>query len=158
MSKTGATMKTYDFNLRASGIFADGFVDRDGKPVRDTFVYQLRAKIIGVGGLNWSKAQNAALAKSLSSTEMDAIMSPMDHPHVQVEYNTSFYGGNHSGQDMCVHVPEALIDLANGDVVAAFATMTRIDPVHVLGYCSDRRFDGDGTAQNEPESPAPPCA
>lgn len=142
-------MKSFHFNIRANGIFADGFVDRDGAPVGDTFVYQLRAKMVGAAGRNWSKSQNAELAASLSSAEMDAIMSPADHPHVQVEYDTNFYGGNYVGHGERVYVPEALIDLAGGDVAAAFAQLTRVDAVHMVGYTRHERFDADGEPLEE---------
>jgi hypothetical protein len=142
-------MKSFDFNIRANGIFADGFLDRDGVPVRDTFVYQLRARMVGTAGRNWSKSQNTELAASLSSAEMDAIMSPADHPHVQVEYDTNFYGGSYAGQGQHVYVPEALIDLVDGDVGAAFAKLARIDGVHMVGYTGDERFDADGQPLEE---------
>lgn len=41
-------MSSYHFNNRAEGIFAEGFFDCDGKPVRDTFVWQMRAKLVGI--------------------------------------------------------------------------------------------------------------
>ena len=63
----GAAVKPFYFNIRANGIFADGFVDRDGMPVRDTCVYQIRAKMVGAAGRNWSKSQHAELAASLSA-------------------------------------------------------------------------------------------
>lgn len=151
-------MKPFHFNIRANGIFADGFVDRDGVPVGDTFVYQLRAKMVGAAGRNWSKSQNAELAASLSSAEMDAIMSPVDHPHVQVEYDTSFYGGNYAGHGQRVYVPEALIDLVGGDVAAAFAKLARIDAVHMVGYTGDERFDADGEPLEEFALEAERCA
>lgn len=151
-------MKPFYFNIRANGIFADGFVDRDGVQVGDTFVYQLRAKMVGAAGRNWSKSQNAELAASLSNAEMDAIMSPVDHPHVQVAYDTNFYGGNYSGQGERVYVPEALIDLAGGDVAAAFAKLTRVDAVHMVGYTGDERFDADGEHLEELALEAERCA
>jgi len=142
-------MKPFHFNIRANGTFADGFFDCDGEPVRDTFVYQLRAKMIGTAGRNWSASQSAILAASFSSAEMDAIMSPADHPHVQVEYDTSFYGGNYAGHGQLVYVPEALIDLVDSDVAAAFAKLTRVDAVHMVGYTGDERFDADGEPLEE---------
>lgn len=151
-------MKPFHFNIRANGIFADGFADRDGVPVGDTFVYQLRAKMVGTAGRNWSKSQNAELAASLSSAEMDAIMSPADHPHVQVEYDTNFYGGDYAGRGQLVYVPEALIDLVGGDVGAAFAKLARIDAVHMIGYTGDERFDVDGEPLEEFAMEAERCA
>lgn len=95
-------MNSYHFNNRAAGIFADGFRDRDGAPVGDTFVARLRAKMVGTAGRNWSKSQNAELAASMSSAGMNAIMSDVDHPHVRVEFDRNYYGGNYgSVGDTC---------------------------------------------------------
>lgn len=145
-------MTSFYFNIRSRGIFADGYRDRDGEPVGDTFVYRLRAKILGTAGRNWSKAENAALAASYSSAEMDAIMSDPDHPHVRVEFDRNFYGGNYAGLGEHVFVPEALIDVMEGDVAAAFAKFTRIDGVHMVSYTGDERFDADGEPLAELES------
>ena len=151
-------MTSYHFNIRANGIFADGYLDRDGAPVRDTFVYQLRTRMVGAAGLRWSKAQNAALAASLSSAEMDAIMSDADHPHVQVEFDTSFYGGDYTGVGEHAYIPEALVDLFGGDVGAAFAKLTRIDAVHMVSYAGDQRFDAYGDPMGEPERATETCS
>ena len=151
-------MNSYPFNNRANGIFADGFRDRDGAPVRDTFVAQLRAKMVGADGRNWSKAQHAALAASLSSAEMNAIMSDVDHPHVQVEFDMSYYGGNYGSVGSHVYVPEALIDLMDGNVPAAFSKFARIDAVHMVSYTGDQRFDAEGEPLEELELAAERCA
>lgn len=151
-------MTSFHFNNRANGIFADDFRDRDGAPVRDTFVAQLRAKMVGSAGRYWSKSQNAALAASLSSAEMNAIMSDADHPHVKVEFDMSYYGGNYDSVGSYVYVPEALIDLMDGDVAAAFSKFARIDTVHMVGYTSDQRFDAEGEPLEELELAAERCA
>lgn len=62
------------FNRRAQGTFADYYIDANGFPVGDTFVYHLRAKLYGVPARGWTKVQNAALARSMTSAEMAAIM------------------------------------------------------------------------------------
>lgn len=151
-------MNSYHFNNRAAGIFAEGFRDRDGAPVRDTFVSQLRARMVGAAGRNWSKSQNAELAASLTSAEMNAIMSDVDHPHVCVEYDMNFYGGSYSSVGQHVYVPEALVDLMDGDVAAAFAKFTRIDQVHMVSYVGDQRFNGDGEPLEDLEHAAEHCA
>ena len=145
-------MPSFYFNIRSRGIFADGYRDRDGDRVSDAFVYRLRAKIVGTAGRNWSAAENAALAASYSSAEMDAIMSDPDHPHVRVEFDRNFYGGNYAGLGGHVFVPEALVDLMDGDVTAAFSKFTRVDAVHMVSYASDERFDSDGEPLAEIES------
>lgn len=151
-------MTSFYFNIRSNGIFADDYRDRDGAPVGDTFVARLRAKIVGTAGRNWSKAQNAALAASYSSAEMDAIMSAPDHPHVRVEFDRNFYGGNYGALGEHVFVPEALIDVMDGDVAAAFAKFTRIDAIHMVGYAGDERFDADGQPLEEFELATERCA
>lgn len=150
-------MTSFHFNIRAHGIFADGFRDRDGAPVRDTFVAQLRAKMVGSAGRNWSKSENAALAASLSSAEMNAILSEADHPHVRVEFDMSYYGGNYDSVGSHVYVPEALIDLMDGDVAAAFSKFARVDAVHMVGYTGDQRFDADGEPLEELELATERC-
>lgn len=151
-------MSSYHFNNRAEGIFAEGFFDCDGKPVRDTFVWQMRAKLVGIAGRNWSRAQNADLAASFSSAEMNAIMCEIDHPHVRIEFDMDYYGGDYTSVGQHAYVPEALIDLLGGDVAAALAKFKRIDPVHMVGYSGDERFDADGEPLEEFEVAAERCA
>jgi len=64
----------HHFNRRAQGIFCDNYIDADCFPVGDTFVYHLRAKLYGRAGRDWTKAQNAALARSMTSDEMAEVM------------------------------------------------------------------------------------
>lgn len=151
-------MTSFYFNIRSRGIFADGYRDRDGAPVGDTFIYRLRAKIVGTAGRNWSTTENAALAASYTSAEMDAIMSDPDHPHVRIKFDKNFYGGTYAGLGEHVFVPEALIDVMGGDVAAAFAKFTRIDAVHMVSYTSDERFDADGQPLEEFELATERCA
>lgn len=66
------------FNDRTRGIFADGYEDRDGLPVGDTFAYRLRAQLHGAAARNWTKEQNAALVASYSSAEMNEIMNGVE--------------------------------------------------------------------------------
>jgi hypothetical protein len=136
----------HHFNNRANGIFADGFTDRDGRPVADTFVYQLRAKLIGTLGRNWTKDMNAKLSSRFSSDELAAIMSPDDAPHIRVEYDKNFYGGNYNQVGAFAFVPEQLVDVLAGDVEAAFEMMFSVDRVHVVSITGDERFDADGAA------------
>lgn len=38
-----------------------------------------------------------------------------------------------------------------GDVAVAFSKFTRMDPVHMVGYSSDQRFEADGEPLEELE-------
>jgi hypothetical protein len=74
----------FPFNDRSRGIFADGYTDRDGLPVGDTFAYRLRAAIYGAAGRDWPKARLADWIRTLSSAEMDAMIAvPVDHSVAQ---------------------------------------------------------------------------
>lgn len=137
-------MSNFHFNNRAAGIFMDGYVDSEGAPVGDTFVWRMRAKLVGVSGRDWSTSQNAAFAASFTSAEMNAIMSAPDDPHVQVEFDRNYHGGEYAAVVEPVYVPEALIDLLDGDVAAAFAKFTLLDRAHMVGYTGDERFDANG--------------
>ncbi|WP_176331406.1 hypothetical protein [Burkholderia vietnamiensis] len=59
-----------DINDTALGIFADGYRDRDGLPVRDTFAYSLRAEIHGAAARDWPKERLARWVGSFSTAEM----------------------------------------------------------------------------------------
>jgi hypothetical protein len=67
-------------NERAHGIFADGYVDRDGLDVGDVFAYMFRARLTGRAGRDWSKERIAALIAGFSSEAMNAIMDMPDVP------------------------------------------------------------------------------
>lgn len=67
----------FEFNDRRRGIFADGYTDRDGLPVGDTFAYRFKAMLYGRDARDWSKEQLSKLVSGYSSSEMDAIMNAM---------------------------------------------------------------------------------
>lgn len=135
----------FDFNDRSRGIFAAGFTDRDGVGVGDTFVYRLRAKLLGQAARNFSREQNAALAQRFSSAEMAAIMNddPMA-PHMRVQYDPNYYGGQPAKAGRDALVPAALVELLGGDVPAAFEMMHGVDRVHITHFSADEAFDADG--------------
>lgn len=72
--------KRFMCNERAHGIFADGYVDRDGLDVGDVFAYMFRARLTGRAGRDWSKERIAALIAGFSSEAMNAIMDMPDVP------------------------------------------------------------------------------
>lgn len=136
-------MTNFYFNNRAAGIFADDYVDRDGAPVGDTFVWRLRAKLVGMPGRDWSRDQHAAFVANFSSAEMNAMMCEPEDPHVEVEFDRNYRGGDYDGVGQHVYVPEALVDLLDGDVAAAFAKFTGLDAVNMV-YASEERVDAHG--------------
>lgn len=137
-------MTNFPFNNRAAGIFADGYVDRDGAPVGDTFVWRLRAKLVGMPGRDWSRDQHAAFVAKFSSAEMSAMMCEPEDPHLQVVFCRNYRGGYYTGAGEHVYVPETLVDLLDGDVAAAFTKFTGLDAAHVVSYSGDERFDAHG--------------
>lgn len=68
------THAQFDFNDRSNGIFIDGYKDRDGLPVADTFAYRLKAYLHGDDAAKWTKEQTAALVAKYSSIQMELIM------------------------------------------------------------------------------------
>lgn len=146
----------YAFNNRAAGIFADGFKDRDGLAVGDTFGYRLRAKLVGRAGRAYSLEQTAALVARYSSAEMDAMMSDDPRaPHIRVEYDRNFFGGARTQVGDIAYVPVALIDLKGGDVPAAFELMYQVDRAHVMRFDCDEFFDAEGQVlDHQAEAPA----
>lgn len=139
----------HHFNDRTQGVFAEGYKDRNGLPVGDTFAYMLRAKVFGAAARNWSKEQLARFVARFSSDEMAAIMVPLEAAHLRVEFDKSFYGGAYGKVGDFAYVPQALVDTMGGNVHAAFEKMFDIDPIHIVNYCSDERFDADGVPLEE---------
>ncbi len=71
----GSPTVTFPFNDRAQGIFADGYKDRFGNPVADTFAYRLRASIYGAEGKNWTTERLGEFVEGYSSEEMAMLMN-----------------------------------------------------------------------------------
>lgn len=69
------TAKIYYFNNRASGIFANGFVDRDGKPVGDTTAGRFRHKVRGEAGREMSRDELAALIAAHTSDQIALVLA-----------------------------------------------------------------------------------
>lgn len=70
---SNSEMRTYPFNDRSYGIFADHFRDRDGLPVGDTTGYTLRATLHGRSGRDWGVERTAALVAEYSSRQIQQI-------------------------------------------------------------------------------------
>lgn len=136
-------MKTFHFNDRSQGIFAEGYKDSAGQPVGDTFAYMFRAKLLGAAARSWTVPQLAALVAQYSSAELAGVMDTSG-PCLRVEYDQDFYGGRYSGAGGAVFVPVALVEACDGNVETAFAKFTRLDEIHIVGYSRDELFDVDG--------------
>lgn len=138
----------YHFNDRAAGIFADGYQDRAGVPVGDTFVYMLRAKLIGAAGQDYTIEQNREFAKRFYSAEMDAMMVDPSAPHVRVEYDPEYPTGKCS----VAYVPKKLVDVHLGLVEPAFALRFGVSSRHIVSYDLATSFDEKGVQlRNTPE-------
>lgn len=140
------------FNDRSQGIFADGYTDRDGLPVGDTFAYLLRAKLVGTAGRNWTKDRIQAFVSKFSSPEMNAMACPHNAAHLRVEYHPDFYGGAPRNTGQVAYVPQTLVDLLNGDVSRAFKLYTGTDAIHVMRYDTLTCYTGEGELLEEVES------
>lgn len=63
-------------------------------------------------------------------------------PHVRVEYDTEFTGGEYDGVGAFAYLPLARV--ATVGVEAAFAEATRLDPVHMVHHTLDELYDASG--------------
>lgn len=66
-------------------------------------------------------------------------------PHIRVEYDTEYYGGDYNQIGKFEFIPEALYPFVFNTVEEAFEAYTGIPKVHVIHYSSDERFFPDGT-------------
>jgi hypothetical protein len=76
-------------NERANGIFADGYVDRNGLPVGDTFAYMLRAAVHGPAARDWSKERLTQWIGSFSTNEMLMMMDGRAEQRVRADMQAS---------------------------------------------------------------------
>ena len=63
----------YHFNMREHGIFCDGYKDRDGLDVGDTFAYNLKAWLFGRPGRDMGKDDLGLLIKQFTSDELNHL-------------------------------------------------------------------------------------
>ena len=66
-----------------------------------------------------------------------------DQPHLQVEYDLAYCGGDYGNSGDFAYIPVALVDRC-GSVEQAFLKYTGHDPVHIVHYSEDELFDQDG--------------
>jgi len=75
---------------------------------------------------------------------------------VSVEFDRQYTGGDYSGCGERVLLPS---ECAKSDeqLHKAFEKKTGLSPVHIVGYCPDELFDGDGNplGQETLENPSP---
>jgi len=64
-------------------------------------------------------------------------------PHIRVEYDLAYYGGDYSGVGQFVLIPEGLTFAFSG-VEEAFEKVTGYNRRHMVHYSTDERFDADG--------------
>ncbi len=64
-------------------------------------------------------------------------------PHIQVEYDESFWGGDYYGVGNLVCVKLSEVDKLGG-VEAAFKALTGIDAVHMIHHSEDELCDAEG--------------
>ena len=66
-------------------------------------------------------------------------------PHIRVEYDTEYYGGDYNKVGQFAFIPEGLYPFVYPTVEEAFEAYTGINRQHVIHYSSDERFFPDGT-------------
>jgi hypothetical protein len=74
----------------------------------------------------------------------DALNQLRDGPHVRVEYDPDYEGGDYDGAGRFAYVPDEAVGWLELD--EAFRLVTGLDPVHIIYWGSDERF----TAHGEP--------
>lgn len=66
-------------------------------------------------------------------------------PHIRVEYDLEYQGGDYNKTGKFKFIPEALYPFVFKTVEEAFEAYTGIPKVHVIHYLSDERYFPDGT-------------
>lgn len=66
-------------------------------------------------------------------------------PHIRVEYDTEYFGGDYNRVGQFAFIPEGLYPFVYETVEEAFEAYTGINRQHVVHYSSDERFFPDGT-------------
>lgn len=72
----------------------------------------------------------------------DSEGTPVE-PHIQVEYDEDFWGGDYDGVGDLIYVKMSEADRL-GSVEAAFKALIGIDAVHMIHYSEDELFDIKG--------------
>jgi hypothetical protein len=70
-------------------------------------------------------------------------------PHIKVEFDLGFFGGDYTNVGKHAYVPLPLVDML--DVEEAFRLTTGHDPVHIVHYESGRFYMADGDPYRDPE-------
>ena len=69
-------------------------------------------------------------------------------PHVKVEYDMGFSGGDYSDVGAIAYVPMPLIDMCG--IEGAFLMATGYDPIHIVFHSLDELFTANGDPYPEP--------
>ena len=83
---------------------------------------------------------------------MSATIRPEKLPHIRVEYDIDYFGGDYAKIGKFAFIPEALCPAVYNTVEEAFEACTGIPRQHVIHYSSDERFFPDGTEWMEQPS------
>jgi hypothetical protein len=71
-------------------------------------------------------------------------------PHIRVEYDTNYFGGDYNGIGKFEFIPEGLSPFVFDTVKEAFEAYTGIPRQHVIHYSSDETFFPDGSEWIDP--------
>ncbi len=67
-----------------------------------------------------------------------------DQPHISIEYDESYSGGNYNKVGDRVYIPKAVFDRFEQDEKKTFEWWTGLNPVHIIHCCPDDLYMVDG--------------
>jgi hypothetical protein len=115
----------------------------------DRLVEGYRAALEDDGGFIASEVNSNAGADIFEyddETDELVIAEGVDQlPHIRVEYDLEYFGGDYNKIGKFEFIPEALYPFVYNTVEEAFEAYTGIPKQHVIHYSSDERFFPDGT-------------
>jgi hypothetical protein len=83
--------------------------------------------------------------------ELQRIGVRYDGPHVRIEYDLAYEGGDYSVVGQFAYVPASLVEELV-DLEAAFEAMTGYDRNHIIHYSPDELYDAEGNLWEGDES------
>jgi len=139
----------------------------EGTPIEEDMDVYAIAMAIGDG--DCSGKTSVVLTQGLSAKEAAAALESQgsdagffqgldlidEEPHIKVEYDTSYTGGNYSDVGDFAYIPVSLIDAFIDEshdecfetaLHAAFRKLTHLDSMHIVNFNSEERFTESGEA------------
>ena len=74
----------------------------------------------------------------------------MNHPHIQVEWDPQYRGGNYSRVGRVCYIPLTDLDSLDVETVeAAFEKLEGVSRRHIIHYSTDELYTADGDCYEE---------